>query len=171
MGSVTGMVPEGIPSQPFTYTLTFSVPVNDIVIRLYAYNSNPSQAESFTFTTNMGSGTPVISSCQYCCATINGNTITASNNSVICDPNNGELFAGHSNGSGMFRISNSSPFTTLTVAGPGGLCGTFMDICIDSLGPNPTPTPTVTPGLTPTPTPTCVSITNNTIYIKYNTIP
>ena len=171
LGSVTGMVPEGIPSQPFTYTLTFSVPVNDIVIRLYAYNSNPSQAESFTFTTNMGSGTPVISSCQYCCATINGNTITASNNSVICDPNNGELFAGHSNGSGMFRISNSSPFTTLTVAGPGGLCGTFMDICIDSLGPNPTPTPTVTPGLTPTPTPTCVSITNNTIYIKYNTIP
>jgi hypothetical protein len=35
--------------------------------------------------------------------------------------------------------------------------------------PNPTPTPTVTPGLTPTPTPTCVGITNNTIYIKYNT--
>jgi len=35
----------------------------------------------------------------------------------------------------------------------------------------PTPTPTVTPGLspTPTPTPTCGIITNNTIYIKYNT--
>ena len=35
----------------------------------------------------------------------------------------------------------------------------------------PTPTPSVTPGLspTPTPTPTCGIITNNTIYIKYNT--
>jgi len=32
-----------------------------------------------------------------------------------------------------------------------------------------TPTPTVTPGLSPTPTPTCGIITNNTIYIKYNT--
>ena len=35
----------------------------------------------------------------------------------------------------------------------------------------PTPTPTVTTGLppTPTPTPTCGIITNNTIYMKYNT--
>jgi len=123
----------GMPSQPFTYTLTFSVPVNDIVIRLYAYNSSTTtpQAESFTFTTNMGSGIPVISSCRYCCATINSNTITASNTSPICDPSG----SGYSHGNGIFTISNSSPFTTLTVAGPGGINGTAMDICADSIIP------------------------------------
>ena len=164
-----------IVSAPFTYTLTFSVPVNDIVIRIYSYGSSftTPQAESFTFTTNMGSGIPVISSCEYCCATINGNTITGSVNSgslssLICENYNGQ---GYTVGNGIFTISNSSPFTTLTVTGPGGIAGSAMDICIDSLGPNPTPTPTVTLGLTPTPTPTCVGITNNTIYIKYNTIP
>jgi hypothetical protein len=41
----------------------------------------------------------------------------------------------------------------------GGI-GTSISVTI-----NPCPTPT------PTPTPTCVGITNNTIYIKYNTIP
>ena len=146
-----------IAGAPFTYTLTFSVPVNDIVIRIYSYQSSftTPQAESFTFTTNMGSGIPVISSCQYCCATINGNTITGSvssgSSSLICENYNGQ---GYTVGNGIFTISNSSPFTTLTVTGPGGIAGSAMDICIDSLDPNPTPTPTVTPGLTPTPTPT-----------------
>jgi hypothetical protein len=123
----------GLPSQPFTYTLNFSIPVNDIVIRLYSYNSNTitSQAESFTFTTNTGSGIPVISSCQYCCATINGNTITASNTSSICD-----VGGGYTQGNGIFKISNSSLFTTLTVSGPGGINGTPMDICIDSIQPS-----------------------------------
>ena len=121
-------------SNPFTYTLTFSVPVNNIVIRLYSYNSTSTQAESFTFTTNTGSGIPGISSCQYCCAIINGNTITASNTSPVCSG-----FWIGSNGNGIFIISNSSPFTTLTVAGPGGLAGTAMDICTDSLIPVPPP--------------------------------
>ena len=78
----------------------------------------------------MGSGTPVISSCQYCCGIINGNTITASNTSPICLG----VWVG-SNGNGIFTISNSSPFTTLTVAGPGGNRGTAMDICGDSIIP------------------------------------
>ena len=119
-----------IVSNPFTYTLTFSVPVNDITIRLYSYNSTSTHAESFTFTTNIGSGVPVISSCQYCCGIINGNTITASNTSPICLG----VWVG-SNGNGIFTISNSSPFTTLTVAGPGGNGGTAMDICTDSIIP------------------------------------
>ena len=119
-----------ITPNPFTYTLTFSVPVNDITIRLYSYGSTSTMAESFTFTTNIGSGVPVISSCQYCCAIINGNTITASNTSPVCSG-----FWSGTNGNGIFTISNSSPFTTLTVAGPGGLAGTAMDICTDSIIP------------------------------------
>ena len=111
---------------PFTYTLTFSVPVNDITIRLYEYNGN----ESFTFTTNTGSGVPSILSCQYCCAIINGNTITTSNTSPVCLG----AWIGAA-GNGIFTISNSSPFTTLTVVGPGGFQGTLMDICTDSIIP------------------------------------
>jgi hypothetical protein len=144
LGSVW-LSPTVLGSGPFTYTLTFSVPVNDITIRLYAYNSNSSSAESFTFTTNTGSGVPSISSCRYCCAIINGNTITASNTSPVCLG----TWIG-STGNGIFTISNSSPFTTLTVVGPGGIAGTAMDICTDSiipalLTPTPTPTPTLTP--------------------------
>jgi hypothetical protein len=133
---------------PFIYTLTFSVPVNNIVIRLYSYNSsNPISpppipsfiypfAESFTFTTNTGSQIPLISSCEYCCGIINANTITAANTSLLCDQwSSGYL----TNGNGIFTISNSAPFTTLTVAGPGGLDGTIMDICTDSLIPVPPP--------------------------------
>ena len=177
----------------FTYILNFSVPVNNIVIRLINYNINSSGSESFTFTTNTGN--PILSSCDYCCATIIGNVVTA----AYCPSGSPSADMG----GGTFTISNSSSFTTLTVTGPGGLGGTNMDICSDSVQPpstptptpglsptptptttvtpglspsatptkTPTPTPTVTPGLspTPTPTPTCGIITNNTIYIKYNT--
>jgi len=122
----------GGPNYNFTYILTFSVPVNDIVIRLYSYNSSSTITESFTFTTNTGLGSPLISSCEYCCATINGNTITASITSPNCiDP----LFAPYGTGNGIFKISNASPFTTLTVVGPGNGAGTAMDICTDSIVP------------------------------------
>ena len=109
----------------FTYTLTFSVPVNNIDIRLLGYTMNILGSESFTFSTNIGNS--VLSSCDYCCATINGNIITA----IGCpsgspDPNSG---------GGTFTISNSVPFTSLTITGPGGQAGTLIDICLDSLVP------------------------------------
>jgi hypothetical protein len=56
------------------------------------------------------------------------------------------------NGGGTFTISNSSPFTTLTITGPGSEAGTIVDICSDSIQPAPTSTPT--PTMTPT-TPIC----------------
>jgi len=122
----------GGPSFAFTYVLNFSVPVNDIVIRLYSYNSSSTITESFTFTTNTGLGAPLISSCEYCCATINGNTITAAITTPTCiDP----YFGPQSIGNGIFKISNASPFTTLTVVGPGNGAGTAMDICTDSIIP------------------------------------
>lgn len=127
----------GVGPTSFTYILTFSSPVNNIVIRLINYSITPSGAESFTFTTNTGN--PVLSSCDYCCATINGNVVTA----TYCpsgSPN-------PQDGGGTFTISNPSPFTTLTISGPGGQAGTVVDICSDSVipPPPPSPTPTVTP--------------------------
>ena len=147
----------GVSPTSFTYILTFSSPVNNINIRLINYSISPLGTESFTFTTNTGN--PVLSSCDYCCATINGNVVTA----TYCptgspDPNNG---------GGTFTISNSNPFTTLTITGPGGQGGTIVDICTDSVQPpvTPTPTPTVTPtdppptqSNTPTPTPEPINV-------------
>jgi hypothetical protein len=141
----------GVGPTSFTYILTFSSPVNNITIRLINYSVSPSGAESFTFTTNTGN--PVLSSCDYCCATINGNVVTA----TYCPTGSPDP----QNGGGTFTISNPTPFTTLTISGPGGQAGTIVDICSDSVQPplTPTPTPTVTPTdppptLTLTPTPT-----------------
>ena len=141
----------GVGPTSFTYILTFSSPVNNIVIRLINYSITPSGAESFTFTTNTGN--PVLSSCDYCCATINGNVVTA----IYCPAGSPDP----QNGGGTFTISNPTPFTSLTISGPGGQAGTVVDICSDSVQPplTPTPTPTVTPTDTPptltlTPTPT-----------------
>jgi len=135
---------------PFTYILNFSSPVNNIVIRLIYYGTNSFGPESFTFVTDTGN--PVLSSCDYCCATIVGNVVTA----VACPPF--PVPPSLNTAGGTFTISNSVPFTSLTITGPGGVGGTVVDICSDSVQPpvSPTPTPTVTPtpGLTPPVTPT-----------------
>jgi len=135
---------------PFTYILNFSSPVNNIVIRLIYYGTNSFGPESFTFVTDTGN--PVLSSCDYCCATIVGNVVTA----VECPPS--PVPPSLNTAGGTFTISNSVPFTSLIITGPGGVGGTVVDICSDSVQPpvSPTPTPTVTPtpGLTPPVTPT-----------------
>jgi len=145
------------PTSSFTYILNFSIPVNNIVIRLINYNINSSGSESFTFTTNTGN--PILSSCDYCCATINGNVVTAS----YCPSGSPSADMG----GGTFTISNSSSFTTLTVTGPGGLAGTIMDICSDSVQPPSTPTPT--PTVTPTDPPTTPSNTPSSTPAPVNT--
>ena len=126
-----------IPSNfSFSYTLSFSVPVNDIAIRLYSFNSSttmiPPYVETFTFTTNTGGGIPSISSCNYCCGIISGNTIVAADTSQNCFANSPNF----TNGNGIFKISNSSSFTTLTIVGPGSGAGTLMDICTNSIQPS-----------------------------------
>lgn len=149
----------GLPlNSSFLYTLSFSVPVNDIALRLYSFNSGPTSVppigETLTFTTNTGGGIPSISSCNYCCGIISGNTIIAADTSQNCfayNPN-------YTTGNGIFKISNSSSFTTLTIIGPGFGGGTIVDICTDSIIPALlTPTPTPTPTLTPLPVLNCLT--------------
>jgi hypothetical protein len=127
---------------PFTYTLNFSVPVNNIQLRLVNYsarNLSTQAVESFTFVTN--AGTPTISSPQFCNATITGNVIAA-----ILPPPNSVL-----NSSGRFIISNATPYVSITITGPGGLAGTIFEVCSNSVVPAQivTPTPTPTPSTTP----------------------
>jgi len=124
---------------PFTYTMTFSTPVNDIGIRFHGFNFSPFaplNPETFTLTTNTGDNTPYLLLCNGCNVFTSGNTIVA----------NGDW---NNIGSAFYTVHNQQPFTTLTISGPGGPGGTYVDICQDSLPPLPTPTPTPTPTSAP----------------------
>ncbi len=115
----------GVPfvANPFTYTLTFNSPVNNVRIRITNYSyQNPTSYETFTFTTNQGN--PIINSCEYCCAEIINNTII----STEC-PQESPL---GNNGSGVFIISTPNPYTTLTISGPGisDPAGSVFDLCV-----------------------------------------
>lgn len=137
----------------FTYILTFSTPVNNIIIRLLGYDSClfgtcnggqlPPYVESFTLTTN-GGGTQAITA-NAVTMDINGNTLSVySGSGAPCTFNSGQ----YNYGSGVFKISSTLPYTTLTIIGPGGLGGTICDICADSIIPS-TPTITPTPSIGP----------------------
>jgi hypothetical protein len=144
--SITLNPPLLLGQNSFTYTLSFSNPVNNVKIRLVNYRYTPTGSDSFTITTNTGN--PGITSCEYCCATISNNTITASQN--ITNPYCNSSFG---IGSGLFTITTLNPFTTLTITGPGnGLSAVYASICNFDAIPAVTPTPT--PTKTPTPTPT-----------------
>jgi hypothetical protein len=111
---------------PFSYTLTFSQPVNNISLRINNYDYlSPTNYETFTFTTN--SSNPSISSCIYCCAKINGNIIEASPCPQTSPQGNV--------GSGIFTFTTLVPYTTLTITGNGAAnCGgTVFDLCDSSL--------------------------------------
>ena len=134
----------------FTYTLSFNNPVNNVTIRLVNYRNTPSGTDSFTFTTNVG--IPLITSCEYCCASIVNNVVTA-----IQDPSNINCSSTYGIGSGLFTITTSNPITTLTITGPGNsLSAVYASICNFDAIPAVTPTPT--PTKTPTPTPTIQTV-------------
>jgi hypothetical protein len=151
--SITLNPPLFLGQNTFTYTLSFSNPVNSVTIRLANYRYTPTGTDSFTITTN--SGTPEITSCDYCCATISNNVITASQNigNPFCSGTSGI-------GSGLFTFTLPSPYTTLTISGPGnGLSVVYASLCGFVAVPavTPTPTPTKTPTPTPTPQPQLAS--------------
>ena len=131
---------------PFTYTLNFSSPINNVFIFLHEYsatappNPNPANAESFVFTTN--AGFVDITCADYCCATITGgNTITAmSSPGINCLPDPVWCGSGQCNGSGAFIISSSLSYTSLTITGSGGGSGTHIGLCEDQFGTSYTST-------------------------------
>ena len=112
----------------FTYTLNFSQPVNNITIRMINYEYlNPTFYESYIFTTNVGN--PSITSCEYCCAKIEGNVI----NAIPCPSDTPPAWG--NNGSGIFTISTDLPYTSLTISGDdfSTLGGTGFDLCSPSV--------------------------------------
>ena len=131
----------GGPPFPFTYILTFSSPVNNIVIRLINYSIG-SLTESFTFTTNTGN--PVLSSCDYCCATITGgNTVTAMGGpgiNCLADPTYCPAGGIVCNGSGTFIISSSLSYTSLTITAISDQSGIGIGLCEAQFGASNTST-------------------------------
>lgn len=112
-------------TSPFNYNLTFiGGPVNDVVFRFVNYEKTSAATESFTIITQRLDGLemiPTITACEYCCATISGNTITAGDN-TDCEI-----------GSGYFRVSTEFPYSNLSITGTGGNGGTIVDICEETI--------------------------------------
>lgn len=107
------------PLLNYSYTLTFSQPVNDIKLILTTINGIAPNVEFFTFSTN--TGIPSVLSTDACFVDIVGNTVTGT----------------RVNGGGTFSISTASPYTVLTVKGNGGgpEQNTPMSIDCNSISP------------------------------------
>ena len=104
-------------SSAFSYTITFSQPVNNISLPITAIGNGV--GENISFTTNIG--TPTILSNNNCGCIIVGNQIQST--------------ATLNGGGGLFTISAPSSFTTLTISGQGGQNGSFIGINCSSIIP------------------------------------
>ncbi len=116
----------GEAQSPYTYSLNFSQPVNDIKLIYNGTNNN----ETFIWDTN--GGTPNLTLCKSCYQTINGNIVSGNWDNAI--PNN------PIGGGGVLTISAPLNYTTLTLRSPGGNKGTIFGICSGSIIPQPTNT-------------------------------
>ncbi|NMR33285.1 hypothetical protein HIO71_03585 [Chryseobacterium aquaticum] len=106
-------------SRPWQTTLTFSKPVNNIVILLSATGSIHN--EKFEFTSNNGAIT--ITDNGSCFSTISGNTILSGQ---------GASSTG-TGGGGIFTLTSPTPFTQLVMKGDGGDSGALLAICETSI--------------------------------------
>ncbi|MCF6130761.1 gliding motility-associated C-terminal domain-containing protein [Flavobacterium wongokense] len=145
-------------SGPFNYTLHFTPAVNNLVFVLTA--AGHTNNETFIFNTN--SNVPTITSSGSCYTTITGNTIYSGAGSPI----------GSDGGGGIFTVSTTTPFSTLTITGPGGEAGSLMALCASSVGPVGCDAGTVAPQLsTTTITSVCYESTVNLTSITASNMP
>lgn len=105
----------------FVYSISFSLPVNNVVIILNA--TGQTQNENFIFTSN--GGTPSINMVSGCYSSVSGNQILSGLNA---DP-------ASLGGGGQFIISAPNDFTELTITGDGGSAGSLFALCADGLIP------------------------------------
>jgi gliding motility-associated-like protein len=112
-------------SGPFTYTLNFSQPVNNLVFVLTATGHNVD--EVFIFTTN--AGIPTITTSGSCYTTISANVITSGAGAPSATSTSG------GGGGGIFTVTAAANYTSLTISGPGGDAGSLMALCASSVVP------------------------------------
>ena len=130
---------------PFSYTLTFSNPVNNIgiIISILDFGDN------FTITTN--EEVPSVAASTVCYAHTSGNQI------ITDMPPTPGL-----SGSGRFVITTATDFTVLTIQGTNGGNGGYITLDCDPNAPIPTTTTTTSTTLAPT--------GFNTIYTHFEAI-
>lgn len=121
----------GAQQNPYTYSLNFSEPVNNIKLIYDGNDTNVLGTLYETFIWDTNGGTPNISLCKGCGQIINGNTISASWGTVPVYPEIGI------SGGGIITISAPLNYTTLTLRSPGGNQGTVFGICSGSVVPRP----------------------------------
>ena len=109
------------PNAAFTYTMNFSVPINNLIVFIAGAGliAFPTQTENYIFTTNTGTGIPSITSSDNCFTTIVSNQLL--------------IAGGTSGGGGKFLITNNVNFTSVTISGDGGLGGSFLSVCANSI--------------------------------------
>ncbi|HXB40696.1 MAG TPA: T9SS type A sorting domain-containing protein [Bacteroidia bacterium] len=103
-----------LSGSPFTQTLTFTGPINNVIYVINASDSIPTNTETFTFTVDAG----VLNATQTgtCLYTQIGNVFRA----------NG---SGASANAAYITLISSTPYTSLTVSGTGGNNGSYMALC------------------------------------------
>ncbi|MDP9955958.1 hypothetical protein J2X97_001595 [Epilithonimonas hungarica] len=114
---------------PWSVTLNFNKPVNDLVVVLTATGTGgyPSYNENFIFNSN--GGTVNITAGTNCYSTISGNTIYSGAGAPL------DTSGTSGGGGGLFKISAPNAYTSLTISGNGGLAGSLMAICGVSIKP------------------------------------
>jgi hypothetical protein len=124
--NITSMLYAGQDGLNWTYTMTFSQPVNNVQLRIlnYTFSADTSGSlvsfESITFGTS--NGIPNITTCDACCYIIVGNNLSAFNSSGC-----GTEFG---SGSGIFTITSSGYFTSLTLSAVAAYgAGLQFDLC------------------------------------------
>jgi hypothetical protein len=113
---------------PWSFTLNFNKPVNDLVIVLTATGTGGSSSnENFIFNSN--GGTISITAGTNCYSTISGNQIISGAGAPI------DYSGTSGGGGGLFKITAPSAYTQLTINGNGSLAGSLMAICGLSIKP------------------------------------
>lgn len=103
----------------FSYTFNFSVAVNNVVIIITATGSGVN--EIFNLMTS--SGAPAITINSSCFTTVTGAQISSG------------MGSGPTGGGGIFTVTALTPFTSLTISGPGGQAGSLFALCNNSVLP------------------------------------
>ena len=116
----------GYYSSPFTQTLTFSSPVNNIVYIINASDTSSGGVESFSFAVNAGtlSCNQVNNSGSSCLYTQQGNLFKANSESGV----NGSM-----GNAAYITISSTIAYDTIRVYGTGGMGGSLMSLCASSI--------------------------------------
>ena len=138
----------------FSTTFNFDKPVNDVVVMTthMGLDSYLTQGNEYLYFNSNG-GTVSITTLFGCDAYVSGNTIYGG-----AAPHTSTNSSG-----GDFRIHAPTPYTSLTVYGPGGLNGTTFGLCATSIIPQ---TPPAITSITPSTQTICKNATQGPITVS-----